>query len=162
MVQDERTVVRQAQNATQQSLQQHGRVLPGAVMLVQRDPATEAVLDAPTALAMSEAQPFKDADALELFIGGLRAEAARLDALAIAIIGEAAAEIEEAAAEIEAATGSEGAAPRRVALIRMEDRSGIQQLHAPIERQPSGDWRVGDFVASPEAPDILEHPILLP
>lgn len=84
---------------------------------------------------------------MELFVGGLRAEAMRLDAVAVAFLGEASAEVDD----------DEG--PRRVALIRMEDRSGVQLMHAPIER--SGPFsKAGDFVASPEAPDILEQPLL--
>ncbi len=148
MEQDERTVVRQAQNVVQQSLREHGRVLPGAVILAHHDPESGEPLPAPAALAMSEDKPFEDEAAFELFVGGLRAETRRLGATAIALIGEAGAEVE----------GSEGV--RRVALIRMEDRGGVQLLHAPIELQPDGGMLAGDFVASPEAPDILEHPIL--
>jgi len=147
MAQDERTVIRHAQDAVAGSLRDYGQVLPGAVMLVGRDPETGEPLSEPRAIGMLEEHAFGSEQEMELFVGGLRAEAMRLDALAVAFLGEASAEVDD----------DEG--PRRVALIRMEDRSGVQLMHAPIER--TGPFsKAGDFVASPEAPDILEQPLL--
>jgi len=147
MEQDEATVVRHAQDAIAGSLRDYGQVLPGAVMLVRRDAETGEELPSPRAIGMIEEHPFGSEEEMELFIGGLRAEAIRLDAIAVALLGEASAEVDD------------DGAPRRVALIRMEDRTGVQLMHAPIET--TGPFsKAGDFVASPEAPDILEHPLL--
>ena len=142
MEQDERTVILQAQDAARQSLLEHGRVLPAAVMLVQIDPISEVRLDVRRAIRMGEDKPFETEEQFEAFVGGLRAEALRLQATAVALIGEAAADIVDGA-------------PRRVALIRHEDATGVQLMHAPIDGN-----RTGDFMPSPEAPDILDQPIL--
>lgn len=143
---DERVVVRHAQDAAAASLRDHGAVLPGAVMLVLRDPHSEQPLSEPHAIGMMEPEPLADEEAMQSFLGGLRAEAQRLHARAVALVGEAGAEVE-------------GGGSRRVALIRMEDATGVQLMHAPIEVR-GGQPTLGDFVASPEAPDILEHPLL--
>jgi len=142
MAQDERAVVRQAQQAVHESLHSRGVVLPGAVMLVGRDPDSGEPLLEKRAIGMTEEQPFAGEEEFESFIGGLRAEALRLEATAIAIIGEASADIIDGT-------------PTRVALIRVEDEGGVDLMHAKIE---SG--RVGDFLATPDAPDIIDKPIL--
>ena len=142
MQQDERTVVQQAQQAVHESLHSRGQVLPGAVMLVGRDPVSEEKLEAKRAIAMTEERPFGSEEEFNAFVGGLRAEALRLDATAIAIISEAVADVE-------------GGEPKRVALIRIEDYEGVELMHAPIDND-----RVGTFVATPEAPDPIEQSVL--
>lgn len=145
---DERVVVRHAQDAVAASLSEHGIVLPGAVMLVSLDPQDESPLPAPQAIGMMEPAPLVGEDEMVSFVGGLRAEAHRLHARAVALLGEAGAQVE-----------GRGGGEQRVALIRMEDATGVQLMHAPIEVR-GGVAKAGDFVASPEAPDILDHPLL--
>jgi hypothetical protein len=140
--QDERTVVLRAQEMARESLSEHGRVMPGAVMLVGRDPETGEPLASRHAIGMTEAQPFGSQEDFDEFVEALRTEAERLDATAVAIIGEATADIVDGA-------------PARVALIRVEDEGGVDLVHAKID-----DDRVGSFVDSPGAPDIFEQPIL--
>ena len=142
MEQDERTVVLRAQEMVRESVSVHGQVLPGAVMLVARDPQTGAPLPKRQAIGLTLDQPFESPDELASFVNELRIEALRLDASAVALVGEATADIVDGT-------------PMRVTLIRVEDEGGVDLMHAKIE-----EGRVGAFLESPGAPDILDEPIL--
>jgi hypothetical protein len=83
----------------------------------------------------------------------LRAEVVRLQAVAVALAGEAEAEIEAAGGRAE---------KRRVFYLRVEDEVGVEQLHAPIEPDGQGGQRLGKLLADAGAGDLLEQRLLPP
>ena len=150
MKQDETSLVKQALEQAAHSLAHSGRVLPAAYMLVRRNPQTSALLTMPTAIGMQLEAPLSShADYLEL-LATLREEAARLQAVAVALCGEAQAEIE----------GQDGLRSQRVFFVRIEDRHGVHHLHAEIEQSGEGALRLGELLASPDASDDVDAPLL--
>lgn len=151
MKHDESALVKEAMRYASERIAQGQRILPSAYMLVRRNPQTGAELTYPTAIGMAIDKPFeKSADYLE-FLKTLRAEAKRLDAVAVALGGEAEAEIE---------SGSTGkASRRRVFYLRVEDGEGIHHLHAAIERKGSTE-KLGTLFDSEGAVDDLPEPLL--
>jgi hypothetical protein len=147
MQQDETALVKEALRDARDQLAKTGRVLPATYMLVTRNPQTGALLTFPTALAAQQQSFASQAEYLE-YLGELRAEAQRLGALAIALAREAQAEIE-------------GGQVRRVLYLRVEDREGIHQLHAPIERTARG-LELGALLASSEVDDGIGERLLTP
>jgi hypothetical protein len=148
MQQDETALVKEALRHAREALAKGARISPAAYMLVRCNPQTGALLTHPTAIGMAQEKPFESpADYLE-FLSTLRAEARRLQAIAVAIGGEAQAEIEGQAK------------PRRVFYLRIEDADGVHQLHAPIERSASGWEQLGELVDAGDAADDLPEPLL--
>jgi len=148
MQQDETALVKEALRQARETLARGDRLLPAAYMLVQCNPQTGAPLTYPTAIGMNVDKPFESADAYREFVATLREEARRLRAIAVAIGGEARAEVEGEAK------------PRAVFYLRIEDADGVHHLHAPIERAPSGQTRLGTLVDAGDAPDDLPEPLL--
>lgn len=150
MQQDESALVREAKQHAAASLARGGRVPMAAYMLVRRNPQTGAPLTHATALGAELPQPIASRkDYLEI-LGVLRAEARRLDAMAIALCGEADAEIEEHGT----------LALRRVFFVRIEDREGVHHLHAAIESSADGQRQLGQLLASSGAQDDVDQPLL--
>jgi hypothetical protein len=147
MKHDESALVKQALRDAREQLAKNGRLLPSAYMLVRNNPQTGAPLANPTALAWQRDAPFASRAEYQEFLAQLRSEIARLAAVAVAIGGEAEAEVESAGK----------AAKRRVYMLRVEDRDGVEQLHAPIEADDHGELRLGKLLADAGAEDILTH-----
>lgn len=151
MKQDESALVQEAMRYASERLARGERIMPAAYMLVRRNPQTGALLTYPTAIGMAVEQPFaSQADYLE-FLKTLRVEAKRLDAIAVALGGEAEAEIE----------GGSGPRPsrQRVFYIRVEDTAGVHHLHAAIERSGSAE-KLGTLFDAGNADDDLPEPLL--
>src|SRR4051812_6152304 len=128
MKQDESALVREAVRQASERLVRGEQLLPAAYMLVRRNPQTGALLTYPTAIGMAIDKAFEsEAEYLE-FLKRLRAEAKRLDAIAVALGGEAEAEIE----------GARGPSRKRVFYLRVEDSAGVHHLHAAIENAKLG------------------------
>ena len=153
MKQDESALVKQALRDAREQLAQHGRILPAAYMLVRNNPQTGAALTYPTAIGSVREASFASRAEYDEFLAALRAEAQRLDAIAIAITGEAEAEIESSGGR---------ASKRRVFYLRIEDRQGVEQLHAPIEPDAHGGQGLGVLLADAGASDLLDRPLLPP
>jgi hypothetical protein len=150
MRQDETSLVNQAVDQARETLARSGRVLPAAYMLVTRNPQTSAPLAQPTAIGTQLEAPLSShADYQELLVS-LREEAARLAALAVVLCGEALAEIDDAGA----------LSQRRVFFVRIEDQEGVHHLHAAIESASGGGPRLGTLMASPDASDDVDAPLL--
>ncbi len=150
MQQDESALVKEAKQHAAASLDHSGRVPLAAYMLVRRNPQTGAPLTHATALGAELPQPIASRkDYLEI-LALLRAEARRLDAMAIALCGEAEAEIEERGQ----------LALRRVFFVRIEDRDGVHHLHAAIDSAADGQRRIGQLLASSGAEDDVDQPLL--
>jgi hypothetical protein len=150
MQQDETALVREAVRQASERLNRGERLLPAAYMLVRRNPQTGALLTYPTAIGMAVEKPFKSqAEYLE-FLHSLRSEAKRLQAVAVALGGEAEAEIE----------GGRGPSTKRVFYLRVEDSAGVHHLHAAIEMAASGGTILGTLFDAGEVPDDLPEPLL--
>lgn len=148
--QDETSLVKQALRQAAEALANTGRVLPAAYMLVRRNPQTAAPLSVPTAVGMQLESPLTShADYVEL-LSTLREEAARLSAVAVALCGEAQAEIES----------DGGVSMKRVFFVRIEDRDGVHHMHAEIQAGPDGRSKLGTLLASPDASDDVDAPLL--
>lgn len=147
MKHDESALVKQALRDAREQLANNERLLPTAYMLVRNNPQTGAPLTNPTALAWQRDEPFASREEYDEFLAQLRAEITRLAALAVAIGGEAQAEVESGGKMI----------TRRVFMLRVEDRDGVEQLHAPIEADDHGELRIGTLLADAGAEDILDH-----
>ena len=147
MKHDESALVKQALRDAREQLANNGQLLPTAYMLVRNNPQTGARLTNPTALAWQRDTPFASREEYDEFLAQLRAEIARLAAIAVAIGGEAHAEVESGGKTI----------TRRVFMLRIEDRDGVEQLHAPIEADDHGELRIGKLLADAGAEDILDH-----
>lgn len=150
MKHDESALVKQALRDAREQLQDKGRILPAAYMLVRNNPQTGAPLTHPTAIGSVSDVPFAAPEELEQFVTQLRDEAARLDAVAVALAGEAEAEVDAGG----------GSALRRVWYLRVEDAQGVEQLHAPIEPDGAGGQKLGKLMADAGAADMLERPLL--
>lgn len=150
MKHDESALVKQALREAREQLQARGRILPAAYMLVHNNPQTGARLTHPTALGSVREAPFATDKEFVEFLAQLRAESARLDALAVALSGEAEAEVET----------SSGSSKRRVWYLRIEDAQGVEQLHAAIEPDGQGGHRLGKLLADAGASDMLDAPLL--
>jgi hypothetical protein len=152
MKHDEESLIKEALAQAKTELSRFGRVRPGAFLLVQNNPQTGARLTHPTGLGtMLEETPITG-EVLDAFIAGVRSEAARLDALAVALSAEAEAELERNG-KVE---------KKRVLLIRMEDQDGVHILHAPIDLQLDGGVGLGELMLSDAADGIdeLGEPLL--
>ncbi len=150
MQQDETALVREAVRHASERLSRGERLLPAAYMLVRRNPQTGAQLTYPTAIGMAVDKPFQSqAEYLE-FLSSLRTEAKRLDAIAVALGGEAEAEIE----------GARGPSMKRVFYLRVEDSDGVHHLHAGIDTAASGGMKLGTLFDAGEVPDDLPEPLL--
>jgi len=134
------TVVRMAQNHAQTELAERGHIRPGIFMLVTRNPQTGGTLSQPTAIGSVLEEGFADADDQLAFLQGIRNEATRLEAQAVALCLQADAEL------------ADQATPLPVAVVHIEDSAGVTVLHAPIEAHPAG-LQLGAFMAleGPEA-----------
>ena len=145
------TVVRMAQSHAQSELAEQGRIRPGIFMLVLRNPQTDGRLSQPTAIGSIVEEGFADPEDQEQFLQGVREEAQRLEAVAVALCLQAEAELE----------GESKTLP--VAVVHIEDESGLTLLHAPIEPGDKGP-QLGAFVAL-EGREAIEasgiHPPLL-
>lgn len=150
MKQDESALVKEAMRYASERLQRGQRIMPAAYMLVRRNPQTGAVMTHPTAIGMAIEKPFaSQADYLE-FLKTLRTEAQRLDAVAVALGGEAEAEIDG---------GSARASRQRVFYVRVEDAAGVHHLHAAIESAGSTE-KLGTLFDAGDADDDLPEPLL--
>ena len=147
MKHDESALVKQALRDARAQLTRSGRLLPSAYMLVRNNPQTGAPLANPTALAWQRDTPFGSRTEYDEFLAQLRAEVTRLAAVAVAIGGEAQAEVESGGRT----------SLRRVFMLRVEDRDGVEQLHAPIEADDHGELRLGKLLADAGAADILDR-----
>lgn len=148
---DEQSLIKEALAQAQSELSRFGRVRPGAFMLVRNNPQTGARLTYPTGIGTVLEEMPVTGEALDAFIDGVRAEALRLDAMAVALSAEAEAELER-----------DGQLERkRVLLIRMEDQDGLHILHAPIDARLDGGLGLGELMAS-EAPDDLHDELGAP
>ncbi|HET6334756.1 MAG TPA: hypothetical protein VFG30_16145 [Polyangiales bacterium] len=145
MQHDESALVREAMRHASERLARGEKLLPAAYMLVRRNPQTGAVLTYPTAIGMAIEKPFESQAEYFEFLKTLRAEAKRLEAIAVAIGGEAEAEIEAA----------RGPSRKRVFYLRIEDGEGIHHLHAPIE-----NVKLGTLYDAGDVPDDLPEPLL--
>jgi hypothetical protein len=150
MKHDESALVKQALREAREQLQARGRILPGAYMLVRNNPQTGAPLTHPTAIGALRDKPFASPQEFAEFLAQLRTEIARLDAVAVALSGEAEAEIE----------GASGSSKRRVWYVRIEDGQGVEQLHAAIDPDGAGGHRLGKLLADAGAVDMLDAPLL--
>lgn len=150
MQHDETSLVREAQQVIEEQLAHEGRVLPAAFMLIRRNPQTLGRLTHPTAVSSVRPEPFADADDARSFVTRIREEAAKLEALAVAISGEALAEIET----------EEGVQAQRVAWIRIDDRDGSHHLHAHIDIEPNGDIALSNYVQSQPSEDEIGEPLV--
>lgn len=146
MKHDESALVKQALRDAREQLAKNGQLLPTAYMLVRNNPQTGALLTHPTALAWQRDTPFASREDYDEFLAQLRVEITRLAAIAVAIGGEAQAEVESGGKM----------ATRRVFMLRIEDRDGVEQLHAPIEADNHGELRIGQLLADAGAEDILD------
>jgi hypothetical protein len=149
--QDESALVNEALRHAGEQLSRGQRLLPAAYMLVRLNPQTGAALTYPTAIGMTRDKPFESqADYLE-FVATLRVEAKRLQAIAVAIGGEAEAEID-----------SPNQAPRiqRVFYLRIEDAEGVHHLHAPITKTAAGAPKLGELLDAGPSADDLPEPLL--
>jgi hypothetical protein len=142
---DESALVREAMRHASERLTRGEKLLPAAYMLVRRNPQTGAVLTYPTAIGMAIEKPFESQAEYSEFLKTLRAEAKRLEAIAVAIGGEAEAEIEAA----------RGPSRKRVFYLRIEDGEGIHHLHAAIENA-----KLGTLYDAGDVPDDLPEPLL--
>jgi len=148
---DETALVREAVRQAEATLQRGARLLPAAYMLVRRNPQTGAPLTHPTAIGSAVDKAFTKREDYLAFVATLRVEAKRLDAIAVALGGEAQAEVE----------GSSGRTSlKRVFYLRVEDGDGVHYLHAPIERAPNGGEKLGTLMDSGESSDDLPEPLL--
>jgi hypothetical protein len=150
MKHDESALVKQALRDAREQLQARGRILPGAYMLVRKNPQTGAPLTHPTAIGSVLEQPLASPGEFAEFVEQLRGESARLAAVAVAFGAEAEAEIETAS----------GSAVKRVWYLRVEDEQGMEQLHAVIETEGDGPPRLGKLMADAGATDLLGAPLL--
>ena len=150
MKHDESALVKQALREAREQLQARGRAMPAAYMLVRNNPQTGAPLTHVTALGLTREAPFASPQEFDEFLAQLRSESIRLDALAVALAGEAEAEIES----------SSGSSKRRVWYVRIEDAQGVEQLHAAIEPDDRGGHRLGKLLADAGAVDMLDAPLL--
>ena len=148
--QDASVLVQEAQAVAQAQVEKEGRLLPGAYLLVRRNPQTGAPFTYPTAIASWAEAPFASAEDFETFVAQVRGEVERLDAMAVVLSTEAMAEVDT----------PEGPLPQRVVVLRLEDETGIHWMHAPIEKGVDGGDRVGMFYATPGVPDPIEKPLL--
>jgi len=152
MKQDESALVKQALREAREQLAQRGRIFPAAYMLVRNNPQTGAPLTYPAAIGSVRDAAFASRAEYDEFLKLLRAESARLDAVAVALSGEAEAEIESSGGH---------ASKRRVFYVRIEDQQGVEQLHAVIEPDGQGGQRLGTLLADAGASDMLDE-LLLP
>jgi len=143
-------LVKQAEEHARASLERTGRVLPGAYMLVRRNPQTGAPLQHPTAIGTELDEPLKSRAAYEEWLSTVRQEALRLDAFAVALAGEAQAEIEEHGRVVS----------RRVFFVRVEDSDGVHHMHAVIEPDAYGGLKLGTLLLTPGAADDVLAPLL--
>lgn len=147
---DESALVKQAVKDAREQLARSSRILPAAYLLVANNPQTGAPLMNPTAIASMRDEPFKSQEDYDGFLTMLKGEIARLNALAVALTGEATAEVET----------SRGVEKRRVFYVRMEDAQGVEQLHAPIDKDELGTARLGALLADAGASDVLSERLL--
>jgi hypothetical protein len=150
MKHDESALVKQALHEARAQLEARGRIFPGAYLLVRNNPQTGAPLANLTALGTLRDGPFASNAEFDEFLAQLRTEITRLDAVAVAVSGEAEAEIES----------TSGRSTRRVWVLRMEDSQGVEQLHAAIEPDGQGGHRLGKLLADAGAVDMLGAPLL--
>jgi hypothetical protein len=152
MKHDEESLIKEALAQAQAELSRFGRVRPSAFMLVQNNPQTGVRLTHPTGIGTVLEETPITGEVLDAFIAGVREEAARLDALAVALSAEAEAELEK----------NGRVEKKRVLLIRMEDQDGLHILHAPIDPQLDGGLALGELMLSEgaEALDELGAPLL--
>jgi hypothetical protein len=152
MKQDETVLVREALHQAQESLRRNGRLLPGAYMLVRCNPQTGALLTYPTAIATTCDRPFGSRTEYLEFLQLVRREAKRLQAVAVALGGEAEAEIEPGPAAAQA--------KQLVFYLRVEDAQGVHHLHAVLERDALGQAKLGPLLDAGDASDDLTEPLL--
>ncbi len=150
MQQDETALVKQALSHARNELARGGRVLPAAYMLVQKNPQTGAALTNPTAIGTQLDKPLSSVEEYFEFLATIRTEARRLSAIAVALCGEAEAEIEE----------EDRVVQRRVLFLRVEDREGVHHMHATIETRPDGAPALGALLATSDASDDVDAPLL--
>jgi hypothetical protein len=150
MKHDESALVKQALHDAREQLRTKGRILPATYMLVTNNPQTGARLTHPTAIGAVQERAFASPEEYAEFLSALREEIGRLDALAVALAGEASAEVETHG----------GVERRRVFYLRIEDQEGVEQLHAPIQDDGSGHVHLGDLLADAGAEDMLEQRLL--
>lgn len=151
MRQNESALVREALRQAESRLATGQDLMPAAYMLVQRNPQTGAVLTYPTAIGLVCEKPFESEAAYLEFLAKLRSEAKRLQALAVALGGQAEAEID---------SGTRSPEVRRVFYLRVEDAAGVHHLHAAIEKSESGGLKLGTLFDSGAASDDLAEPLL--
>jgi hypothetical protein len=155
MKQDESALVHEAVRHASEQLSRSGQLFPAAYMLVRRNPQTGAPLTHPTAIGMACEKPFTSHDDYLEFLALLRTEATRLEAIAVALGGEA-------EAEIEGDPRGRAAARERVFYLRIEDGAGVHHLHAAIERTAGGGMKLGTLFDAGAAADDLPEPLLPP
>jgi len=121
MQHDEKSLVREAHATARTQVETTGHVLPAAYLLTQINPQTGAELTFPTALASVSETAIGTQKELDEFVGSIREEARRLKALAVVFCAEAEVQLDESGRDV-----------RRVAMLRVEDRDGVQMMHAEI------------------------------
>jgi len=127
MQHDEQSLVQEAHATAKQQVEATGHVLPAAYLLTRINPQTGAELTYPTAVASVFETPLQsEADMREL-VQLIRVEARRLVALAVVFCAEAEVVLDDAGRDV-----------RRVAMVRMEDREGVQLMHAEIVAGETG------------------------
>jgi hypothetical protein len=153
MKHDESALVKQALREAREQLQARGRICPATYLLARNNPQTGAPLTNLTAIGSSREKPFATPQEFAEFLEQLRSEIARLDAVAVALCGEA-------EAEIETSSGGREPSKRRVWYVRIEDAQGIEQLHAAVEPDGKGGHKLGKLLADAGAVDMLDAPLL--
>ncbi len=121
MQHDEKSLVRQAHATAREQVERLGHVLPAAYLLTRINPQTGAELTYPTALASVSETPLRSQNDMQELVQSIREEARRLRALAVVFCAEAEVQLDDAGRDV-----------RRVAMLRMEDRDGVQLMHAEI------------------------------
>lgn len=127
MQHDEQSLLREAHATARQQVETTGHVLPAAYLLTQVNPQTGALLTYPTALASVSETPLRSQEDMQELVGNIREEARRLRALAVVFCAEAELQLDDAGRDL-----------RRAAMFRMEDRAGVQLMHAEIVAGETG------------------------
>lgn len=143
MQHDEHSLVRQAHATARQQVEESGHVLPATYLLTRVNPQTGAELTYPTALASVSETPLRSQADMQELVTMVRQEAGRLRALAVVFCAEAEVQLDDAGRDV-----------RRVAMLRMEDRDGVQLMHAEIIAGETG-FSLGPLMSTnlDEAPD---------
>jgi hypothetical protein len=127
MQHDEQSLVREAHATAKQQVEATGHVLPAAYLLTLTNPQTGAELTYPTAVASVSETPVRSDEDMQELVRVIREEARRLRALAVVFCAEAELVLDDAGRDV-----------RRVAIVRMEDREGVQLMHAEIVAGETG------------------------